>query len=69
MTLLSPTAVALAWTRGIHDGETGADCPRLDDDELCAIYLAARGIGIRRSGRDVSERRVPIAFEADRGLP
>ncbi len=58
----SPTAVALTWTRGISDGETGADAPRLDCDELCALYLTARGIGLQRSGRVIPQRE-PMRLE------
>ena len=60
----SPTACGLIWLRGLSDGETGGDAPRIDDDELCALYVTARGIGLQRSGR-VIPVRVPMRFDVD----
>lgn len=58
----SPTACGLTWLRGLSDGETGADAPRIDCDELCALYLTARGLGLQRSGRVIPQRE-PMRLE------
>lgn len=58
----SPTACGLTWLRGLSDGETGADAPRIDDPDLCDLYLTARGIGLQRSGRVIPTRE-PMRFD------
>lgn len=64
----SPTACGLIWLRGLSDGETGGDAPRIDDDELCALYVTARGIGLQRSGRVIPARE-PMRLDPDECRP